>query len=210
MAIDNSALRAAYQRTDDRVRLTGIADLEAFRDRDKALAKRIEDWLLDENARIGHADMALVKEDTECGCLDRVIDVRIAENDQWALASHFKRETFERLGGFHGEMPSCLRRAGECNHPDTGIGENGGSDFGRRTGNNAEQAWWKSRLVKDLGNLEADDRGKLRGVQDKPINRRAAGDHTKRLTYGESELPGCRQRHGLARRPAHFRCGSTQ
>src|SRR5216684_612433 len=228
MTIDNSALRTPYQRTDDGVRLTRIADLKAFGDRDEPLTKHIEDWLFDENARISHANLALVKEDTECGCFDRVIDIRIAQNDQWALASHLKRETLESLGGFHGEMPSGLRRAGKCNHPHTGIGENGGSDFGRRAGNNAEQAWRKSRLVKDLGNLEASNRGKLRGLQDEPVTRRQrhdhllhgekkrcverrdAGDHTQWLTYGEPELPGCRQRHGLARRPAHFRRGRTQ
>jgi hypothetical protein len=37
MAVDDGALRATDQRTDDRVRLTGIADLEAFRHRNEAL-----------------------------------------------------------------------------------------------------------------------------------------------------------------------------
>lgn len=78
MAVDDRALRTPYQRADDRVGLARVTDFEAFRDRDKTLTKCIEDWLFDENARISHANLALVKEDAEgCG-FDRVVDVRVA------------------------------------------------------------------------------------------------------------------------------------
>jgi hypothetical protein len=74
-------------------------------------------------------------------------------------------------------MPPGLRRARKGNHPDTGIGENSGADLGRRTGNNAKQAWRKPRLVKDLCDLEAGDRGQLRGLQDEAIASRQRQDH---------------------------------
>jgi len=92
MTVDDGALRTSDQRPDHRVRLAGIADLQALGDLGEAFAERIEDRFLDENSGVGHADLALVKEDTESRRLDGIVDVGIAKHDQRALAAHFQRE----------------------------------------------------------------------------------------------------------------------
>jgi len=95
--------------TDDGVRLARIADLQALRHRDETLAERIENWLFDQDARVGHADLTLMEEDAECGRADGVIDVGVAENDQRTLSAHLEREAFQRLRRFDGEMATGLR-----------------------------------------------------------------------------------------------------
>jgi hypothetical protein len=50
MAVDHRALGAPDQGTDDGVRLARIADLQALRHRDEALAERVENRLLDQDA----------------------------------------------------------------------------------------------------------------------------------------------------------------
>jgi hypothetical protein len=57
MAVDHGALGSPDQRTDDSVGLARIADLQALRDRDETLAERVENRLLDQDTRVGHAHL---------------------------------------------------------------------------------------------------------------------------------------------------------
>jgi hypothetical protein len=158
MPIDHGALGATDQRTDDRVGLARIADFQALRDRHEALAEGIEDRLLDEDARIRHANLTLMEEDAERRGPHRVIDVGIGEHDQRTLAAHFQRELLQGLGRFDREMPSGLGRAGERDHAHPRIGEDGRSDFGGRSGDYAEQTLWQTGLIEHFGDLQAGHR----------------------------------------------------
>jgi hypothetical protein len=78
MAVDDGTLRATDQGADNGVGLARISVLQAFGDRDEAFAERVKYRLLNENPRIGHADLSLVEEDAERGRPHGVVDIRIA------------------------------------------------------------------------------------------------------------------------------------
>jgi hypothetical protein len=228
MAVDHRALGAPDQGTDDGVRLARIADLQALRHRDEPLAERVENRLFDQDAGVGHANLALMEEDAECGRAHGVIDIGVAENNQRALAAHFEGEPLQRLRCLDGEMATGLRRASESDHPHSRIGENGRANFRRKPGDDAEEAGRQTRLVEHLGDLEPRHGRKFRGLQNEAIargqrqnhllhgekewsvERRDAGDHAKWLAHGKAKLPRRRQRHRFARRSPHLRGGSPQ
>lgn len=95
MPVDHGALRAADERADDRIGIARIADFQTFSNGDEAFAERIENRLLHKDARIRHADLALMEEDTESGSPDGIIDIRVGEHDEWAFAAHFERELLQ-------------------------------------------------------------------------------------------------------------------
>jgi hypothetical protein len=68
----------------------------------------------------------------------RVVDIRVSEHDERALAAHFEREFLQRLGSFDRKMPAGLGRARKSDHPHPRIGEDGRADFGGRSGDHAE------------------------------------------------------------------------
>jgi hypothetical protein len=108
VTVDHGALGSPDQRPNDGVRLAWIADLQALRHRDETLAERVENRLFDQDARVGHADLALVKEDAERGSAHGIIDTRVAKNDQRALSAHLEGEAFQCLCRFDRQMAPGL------------------------------------------------------------------------------------------------------
>ena len=60
------------------------------------LDDRVGDRLLDEQARTGAADVALVEEDAVDDALDRLVERRVLEDDVGRLAAELEREVLAR------------------------------------------------------------------------------------------------------------------
>ena len=75
--------------------------------------ERLDDRLLDEQARAGAADLALVEVDAVDDALDRLVERRVVEDDVGGLAAELEGQRLVRAGDAPGDPLADLGRAGE-------------------------------------------------------------------------------------------------
>src|SRR5690606_8207120 len=85
------------------------------------------DGLLDEQARAGAADLALVEPDGVDQALDGAVDVGVLEDDVGRLAAELEGEAFAGAGGRAADQLADLGGAGEGDLLDIGVGDDGGA-----------------------------------------------------------------------------------
>src|SRR3974390_2074128 len=90
LPIDQAALGSTDQRTDHSVRIARIADFQSLGLRHKSIKERVINRRLDNDAGTGHANLALVNENSEARGGNCVIEIRVLEYDERALPSEFE------------------------------------------------------------------------------------------------------------------------
>ena len=90
-----------------------IADAEGVHAALQLLDEAVVDRFLDEEARAGAADLALVEPDRVDHAFDRRIEVGIVEDDERRLAAELQRQRLAGAGGGLADLPPDLGRAGE-------------------------------------------------------------------------------------------------
>src|SRR5262249_4298585 len=93
---DTIELFAADERAHLRVPIERPADRDRLRLLDHRLDEPIVDWTLDQDAAAGGADLALIEEHAEECTLDRVLEIRIGEEDVRRLAAELERNLLQR------------------------------------------------------------------------------------------------------------------
>ena len=99
-----------------------------------AVDERISDGTLDDDPPRRHADLSLMEEGAECGCIDRVVEVRVGEHDERVLAAELEHDALEVAPRRLGEAPSRRGRPGEVEAPDLGVLDELIADRGCLTG----------------------------------------------------------------------------
>src|SRR6201999_317254 len=132
MLIDKGALRAADERPNHSLRIMRVADLVAPGTRGELLTKLVEHRRLDDDARVGHANLALVEVDPETARPYGVVHIGVAQHDEGILAADFQRDFLQVFRGFPRDELAHLRRAGERDHPHPGIADQRTGDLARR------------------------------------------------------------------------------
>src|SRR5438477_1114334 len=125
-----------------------------------------------------------MNEDAEAGGVDGVVEVGVFQDNQRALAAHFKDKTLAALGAFRGD--NAANSAGACERDElhARVVE---EDFGKGSavaGNDIEDAGGNTGTRENFGELEADERGFLRGLEDHGI---AAGEREGNFFQREND-----------------------
>src|SRR6185437_12216261 len=89
------------------------ANAKRFHPPHEALAKSFGDAFLQQQARTGTADLALVEPDGVDHALDGAVDVGVVEHDEGRLAAELERQRFARTGRRLAYLPADFSRSRE-------------------------------------------------------------------------------------------------
>lgn len=96
-----------------------------------------------------------MQEDSECGGVDRIIDLGVAEDDERTFPAHLQRKPLKVARGFNSKITSGLGRPGDGDHTNPGIVQEDGADRSWVTRNNVKHPRWQARLLEYVGDQEA-------------------------------------------------------
>src|SRR5581483_11733750 len=113
-----------------------------------------------------HADLALVQEGAERRRVDRVLEVRVGQDEEGVVAAELEHDALELAPGRLGESAPGGRGTGEVQPSHAWMLNQLIADprgLARSVRDDVQSAGWKSRLREDLTpDQPADDRRKLR------------------------------------------------
>ena len=119
--VDLLPVGALDERADLRRVVLGVADHEAAGGRREALEEGVVDLALDEQARAGQADLAVVGEDRPDRAGHGLVQIGVGEHDVRAAAAELARHRDEVLRGRGGDRAAGRALAGERDPVDAGI-----------------------------------------------------------------------------------------
>ena len=99
----------------------GSAQAERFHPRPQLGVEPLGDTLVDQQARAGTADLALVKPNRVDDPFDGTVQVRVVEHQERRLAAELEREALAGAGGGLADQPADVRRAREGDLVDPGM-----------------------------------------------------------------------------------------
>jgi hypothetical protein len=147
----------------------------------------IVDRLLDEQARAGATDVALVEVDAVDDSLDRLVEGGIVEDDVRRLAAELEGKALLRTGELALDRLPHFGRARERDLVDLGLDEvRAGAAV---AGDDVHDAGRKLCLADDVGEEECGERRRLGRLQDDGVPGRKGRGHLPR-EHQEREVPG--------------------
>jgi ParB family chromosome partitioning protein len=176
--------------------LERIPDLERLRALGEAADELVVERLLDQDARSRLAALAGGVVDRPHRARDRVVEVRVREDEVRALAAELEREALDRVGAKSHDLRARRRRAGERDLVHAGVLDEVGADRLPLARNDVDRAGWEADLGGQLGHAQGGQRRRRVRLE----NDRATGGQRR------SELPGRHHqrvvpRHDLTRDP---------
>jgi hypothetical protein len=142
---------------------------------DKALDETVADRAVDEDAGAVGADLAGGVEIAEHGAADGVLDIGVLEDDQRRLAAKLHGDMTQAFGRARIDLAAGRHRACQRHLGDARIGGQRRADIAVAL-HDIEQAGGRTRIDKDLGELERRERRHLRRLEDHGI---AAGQRRR-------------------------------
>ncbi|MDT4842497.1 hypothetical protein FQZ97_764040 [compost metagenome] len=174
-----------HQRTEQHALFQAMADTDLLRLFLQALEQRLVQVALDQHARRGGADLALVPEDAEHDPLDSSLDVAVGEDDEGRLAAQLQADVFDVAGGGLHDAAAGGHAAGEGQLVDARVLGQRCAGVRAHTGHHVEHARGQPGLVGDTRQFQGSQRGQFGRFQ----HHAAAG------SQGRGDFPGGHQ-HG--------------
>ena len=187
----------AHERAELRLLVERVTDAQLSGGCRQPLEELAVDRALDEQAAAGEADLALVAEDPADRADDRLVEIRVGEDQVRGLAAQLERHALQIVrGGLHDRL-SGLRGPGEGDEVDARIADEGlAGGLGAEALHDVEDARRKD-LGRDLSEQGCGRRRLLGGLQHHRVAERERGRDLPRGEH-QGEVPrGDRDRDAL-------------
>ena len=198
-AVHAVAVRGRDERADLRLGVERVADAQLLRVVGEARDELVVDRRLDEHARARLAALAGGVVDRPHRARDRVVEVRVGEDEVRALAAELERQPLDRVGAEPHDLAARLRRAGERDLVDAGMLDE--VRAGRRAvaRDDVDRAGGEADLGRELGDPQHAERRLRIGLQH---DRAAGGERRRELPRPPSAAGSSTARSARRRRRA--------
>ena len=165
----------------ERVRTEWVTHFVLLRSGLERFDKLVIDPLLNIYPGSGAAALAVVEENTKIDPRNRILNIRIVEDNIRALATKLQGNLFQiRASGRFHDLPANNGRSGESDLVNVHVGREGSTGNLAEAGDDVDDTRWEASFFDELGGVEGAERGLFGGLENDDV---AAGN-------GRADLPG--------------------
>ena len=178
---DAVILQLGDLRTLERVRTEWVTHNVLLRSGLERFDELVIDPLLNIYPGSSAAALAVVEENTKVDPRNCILDIRVVEDNIWALATKLQGHLFQiRASSRFHDLPANNGRSRESDLVNVHVGREGSAGNLAEAGDDVDDARWESGFFDELGGVEGAERSLFGGLENDDVT---AGD-------GRANLPG--------------------